>query len=184
MSNCAREIGKIDVQTKVRRSIWNVVRTLLFRPFPTAFFWWWRWLLLRAFGAKVSVHSMVYSSVKIWAPWNLKMEADSCLGPNVICYNQAMVVLEEGATVSQYAYLCTAGHRTDKPNSADSGLIIAPITIGRNAWVGTRAYINMGVEIGEDAIVGATASVYKDVEPRAIVGGNPAKIIKRRESSI
>ena len=112
------------------------------------------------------------------------MEADSCLGPNVICYNQAMVVLEEGATVSQYAYLCTAGHRTDKPNSADSGLIIAPITIGRNAWVGTRAYINMGVEIGEDAIVGATASVYKDVEPRAIVGGNPAKIIKRRESSI
>ena len=39
----------------------------------------------------------------------------------------------------------------------------------------------MGVEIGEEAIVGATASVFKDVEPWTIVGGNPAKIIKKRE---
>ena len=38
----------------------------------------------------------------------------------------------------------------------------------------------MGVEIGEYAIVGATASVFKDVEPYTIVGGNPAKVIKKR----
>jgi putative colanic acid biosynthesis acetyltransferase WcaF len=38
----------------------------------------------------------------------------------------------------------------------------------------------MGVEIGENAVVGATASVYKDVDPGMVVGGNPAKIIKRR----
>ena len=38
----------------------------------------------------------------------------------------------------------------------------------------------MGVTIGEYAIVGATASVYKDVEAYTIVGGNPAKMIKKR----
>ena len=37
------------------------------------------------------------------------------------------------------------------------------------------------MEIGEGAVVGATASVYKNVEPWIVVGGNPAKVIKKRE---
>lgn len=183
MPNNVKVIGAVSRGTKVRRAVWNVVCALLFRPFPTKLFWWWRWILLRLFGAKVDFHSHVYSSVSIWAPWNLRMEAGSCLGPHAICYNQAIVTLEAGATVSQYAYLCTAGHKTDEPNSASSGLIVAPIMIGRNAWVGTRAYIGMGVEIGQNAIVGATASVYKDVEPGTIVGGNPAKVIRKRRDA-
>lgn len=173
-------IGSVSLGTKMRRAVWNVTCALFFRPFPTLLFWWWRWMLLRLFGAKVSFYAHVYSSVKIWAPWNLKMEKGSCLGPHVICYNQAIVTLEKHAIVSQYAYLCTAGHEIDMPNTASSGLIVAPITIDKNAWIGTRAFINMGVEIGEGAIVGATASVFKDVEPWMVVGGNPAKIIKER----
>lgn len=91
-----------------------------------------------------------------------------------------MVELETGAIVSQYSYLCTAGHKTDELNNATSGLIIASIKVGKNAWIGTRAFIGMGSDIGEHAIVGATASVYKDVDPYTIVGGNPAKVIKQR----
>ena len=136
--------------------------------------------MLRLFGAQVDWHSHVYSSVRIWAPWNLKMERGACLGPDVICYNQDMIILKENATISQYAYLCTAGHETDRPNSADEGLITAGITLERGAWVGTRAFIGMGVVIGEQAIVGANAGVYKDVESMTIVGGNPAQFIKRR----
>ena len=180
MSNKVIKLGAVSKSIKLRRAVWNIVCFILFRPFPTMLFWWWRWFLLRFFGAKVSFYAHVYSSVKIWAPWNLKMEKGSCLGPQVICYNQAIVTLKEDAIVSQYAYLCTAGHEMDMPNNANTGLIIAPITIGKNSWIGTRAYINMGVEIGEGSIVGATASVFKDVEPWTIVGGNPAKMIKKR----
>lgn len=178
--NKVENIGAVSVSTKVGRGLWNIVYLLLFRPLPTILFWWWRWLLLRLFGAKVSFCAHVYSSVKIWAPWNLEMEKGSCLGPHVVCYNQALVTIKEHAIVSQYAYLCTAGHQIDKPNSADSGLIVAPIVIDKNAWVGTRAFINMGVEIREGAIVGATASVYNDVESWTVVGGNPAKYLKHR----
>lgn len=174
------EIGKVVPKIKFQRGIWNIVYLFLFRPFPTSLFWWWRWFLLRLFGAKISIHSLVYSSVKIWAPWNLRMAAGSCLGDHVICYNQALVELEENATVSQFSYLCTAGHKTNEPNSAKSGLILASITVKKNAWIGTRAFVGMGVEIGENAIVGATASVYKDIERNAIVGGNPAKVLKYR----
>lgn len=104
----------------------------------------------------------------------------ACLGPEVICYNQDWVVLEGDAIVSQYSYLCSAGHDVDHVNMADCGLITAPIVLGRGAWVGSRAYIGMGVEIGEGAVVGASASVYKSVEPWTVVGSNPAKVVKKR----
>lgn len=104
----------------------------------------------------------------------------ACLGPEVICYNQDWVVLEGDAIVSQYSYLCTAGHDVDHANMADCGLITAPIVLRRGAWVGSRAYIGMGVEIGEGAVVGASASVYKSVEPWTVVGSNPEKVVKKR----
>ena len=179
--NTINHPDSVSVYIKCKRLFWNIACFLLFHPFPTKLFWWWRWLLLRLFGAQVDWHSHVYSSVKIWAPWNLRMERGACLGPNVICYNQDRVWLKEQTTVSQYAYLCTAGHKTDRTNSADEGLITAGITIERGAWVGTRAFIGMGVVVGENAIVGANAGVYKDVEANTIVGGNPAKVIRGSE---
>ena len=177
----AIEIGKVSMRNKVARAIWNMVALLLFRPFGTKLFNPWRLFILKLFGADVKIDSGVYASTKIWAPWNLTMGHNAWLGPNVICYNQAMVTLEDNVTVSQYSYLCTAGHRTDVLNSNDDGLIIAPISLKKGAWVGTRAFVGMGVEIGENAIVGATASVYRDVEEFTIVGGNPAKLINNRQ---
>ena len=123
----------------------------------------------------------MYASVRIWAPWKLKMGHRACLGPNVICYNQDWVELEDDVVVSQYSYLCTAGHDVNMLNTADKSLIIAPIILRHSAWVGSRAFIGMGVEIAEGAVVGATACVFKDVEPWTVVGGNPAKVIKKRE---
>jgi len=176
--NPKTDIGHVTVATKIKRVIWIITSLFLFKPFVTNLFSGWRRFILRLFGAKIGKGANVYPSVKIWAPWNLEMEEGSCLGPEVICYNQAKVTLEKNAIVSQYCYLCTAGHRTDSLNTADTGLIVADITIGEGAWIGTRAYIGMGVEIGERAIVGATASVYKDVAANTIVGGNPAKPLK------
>lgn len=170
--------GYVPVSVKIKRALWNVCCVFLFRPFVTGVFRKWRIFVLRLFGAKLDSDVNVYSSVKIWAPWNLEMHHGSCLGPEVICYNQAKVILEDNATVSQYSYLCTAGHETNEVNSASSGLVIADITLCKNSWIGTRAFIGMGVNVGENAIVGATASVYKDVTPKSVVGGNPAKIIK------
>lgn len=177
------EIGKVSVKNKMARAVWNIVSAILFRPFGTKLFNPWRLFLLRLFGAEVKKDSGVYASTKIWAPWNLRLGHNSWLGPNVVCYNQAMITLEDNVTVSQYSYLCTAGHKTNSINENDSGLIIAPITLRKGAWVGTRAFIGMGVNIGELSIVGATASVYKDVESYDIVGGNPAKIIRKRKLS-
>lgn len=58
----------------------------------------------------------------------------------------------------------------------------APIIIGDNVWVGMRAVILKGVTIGDGAIVAAGAVVTKDVPPRTIVGGNPARVIRENAS--
>jgi acetyltransferase-like isoleucine patch superfamily enzyme len=54
------------------------------------------------------------------------------------------------------------------------------IIVGDDVWIGTNAIICSGVKIGQGAIVAAGTVVTKDVEPYAIVGGNPAKVIKYR----
>lgn len=177
--NTVNHPGYVPVSVKVKRALWNMCSVFLFRPFVTGGFRKWRIFVLRMFGAHLDWDVNVYSSVKIWAPWNLEMHHGSCLGPEVICYNQAKVILKDNVTVSQYAYLCTAGHETAGVNTASDGLITADITLERDSWVGTKAFIGMGVVVGEHSVVGATASVYKDVEPRTVVGGNPAKLIKR-----
>ena len=57
----------------------------------------------------------------------------------------------------------------------------APIVLGKNVWVGSNSTILQGVTIGDNAVVGAGAVVTKDVEANTIVGGVPAKLIKRIE---
>ncbi len=53
-----------------------------------------------------------------------------------------------------------------------------PVIIGKNVWIGDKATILPGVNIGEGAVIAANAVVTKDVPPFAIVAGVPAKIIK------
>lgn len=176
-----KEIGYVPMKVKILRAVWSLVWVILFRPFGTKLFNPWRLLLLKMFGAKVCSDSGVYASVRIWAPWNLVMGHNAWLGPNVICYNQDTVTLEDNVTVSQFSFLCTAGHNLNEVNSYSSGLIVAPITIRANAWVGAKAFVGMGVVLGEWSVVGATASVFKDVEACQVVGGNPAKVLKVRK---
>jgi acetyltransferase-like isoleucine patch superfamily enzyme len=57
----------------------------------------------------------------------------------------------------------------------------ADVTIGKDVWIGTQVVILPGVTIGDGAVVGAGAVVTKDVMPNTIVGGVPAKLIRKRE---
>ncbi|MCD8304105.1 MAG: putative colanic acid biosynthesis acetyltransferase [Prevotellaceae bacterium] len=159
------------------RLVWTVTWTLLARPLPRSVGSGWKRFLLRLFGAHIHDTAVVYSSARVYWPANLWMEAYSCLAQDVDCYNVAPVRLGANSTVSQGAYLCTASHDISKPQNP---LITAPVTIEDQAWIAAGAFVGMGVTVGQGAVVGARAAVFRDVEPWTVVGGNPAKFLKKR----
>ena len=68
------------------------------------------------------------------------------------------------------------------PDSGEITINGKPVTIGHNVWIGGRAVINPGVTIGDNAVVASGSVVVKNVPANAVVGGNPARIIKMLES--
>ena len=168
--------------SKFARVLWNVVWLFLFRPTPRGnLFRPWRILLLKLFGADVEWTSNVLPSCRIWQPWKLKMGAYACLGENVDCYTVAPITIGDQATVSQGVKLCTASHDIA---SKIMELTYAPIIIGPYAWVAGWSILLPGVTVGEGSVVAAGAVVAKDVESWTVVGGNPAKLIKKRELKV
>jgi len=83
----------------------------------------------------------------------------------------------DDVSIGPEAAILTLGHDPQSPEFADRG---GDVIIGNRVWIGYRALILPGVKIGEGAVVGAGAVVTKDVEPFAIVAGNPARKIGER----
>lgn len=149
---------------------------MLARPTPIVMHKW-RCMLLQLFGAEISGRCYVYPSARVWAPWNLQMESGSCIADDVDCYNVAKVTLHKAATVSQRSFLCTASHDFDDPRFP---LIGGDIRIRSDAWVAAEAFVGPGVTVGDRAVVLARSVVVRDTPAHVVVGGNPAKPIRRR----
>lgn len=79
--------------------------------------------------------------------------------------------------------IITQNHNYDAGTAIpyDETFIYKTVKIEDNVWLGNRVTITGNVTIGEGAILAAGAVVVKDVPPCAIVGGNPAKVIKYRD---
>ena len=167
----------LTLSNKLKRLVWNVFCLILFRPFAGPLFWRWRNVVLRLFGAEIGAGCKISNSAKIWAPWNLYLGRMVCIGPGSKIYSADKIFIGDKVTISQGAYLCGASHDI---NYLNKPLITAPIRIERFSWVCADAFLGMGVTIGEGAVVGARAAVFKDVEPWTVVGGNPARFIKKR----
>ena len=159
------------------RLLWNVTWACLAKPTPRWAFNSWRCFLLRVFGAKIGKGCKIQGGVEIWYPPNLEL-GDSCwLDSRTKIYTVDKIMIGDNCVVSAGAFLCTASHDI---NSKTFDLVTKPIAIKSGSWIASNAIVLPGVTIGEDAVVAAGAVVVKDVNPRTVVGGNPAKCIKER----
>lgn len=91
--------------------------------------------------------------------------------------DQGGIYIGDDVLIGHNACLLTLNHEMDPENRAD--MHPKPIHIEDKAWLGSNVTVLPGVTIGEGAIVAAGAVVTKDVDSNTIVGGVPAKIIKR-----
>ena len=87
------------------------------------------------------------------------------------------ITVEDDVLIGPKVNLITENHPIDPAQR--KSLDLKSILIKRNAWIGAGATILPGVTVGEDAIVAAGAVVHKDVEAGTIVGGVPAKLMRK-----
>ena len=134
--------------------------------------------LLRLFGARMGRGVVIKPHVRIKFPWRLTVGDHCWIGQGAWIDNMAEVRLGSHACISQLVYLCTGSHDHRR---CGFNLITKPITIGDGAWLGARSTLMPGIAVGANAIVAGGSLVTKDVEPAAIVAGNPARPIATRE---
>ena len=105
------------------------------------------------------------------------------IGKNVFinsgcCFqDQGGIEIGDNVLIGQQVVIATLNH--DLIPQKRASMIASPVKIGNDVWVGAHATILSGVTIGDGAVIAAGAVVTKDVEANTVVGGVPAKVIKR-----
>lgn len=116
-------------------------------------------------------------------PFNTDFGKNIHIGENVFInsgckmQDQGGVFIGNDVLIGHNACLLTLNHDADPECRAD--MHPEPIHIEDKAWLGSNVTVLPGVRIGEGAIVAAGAVVTKDVEKNTVVGGVPAKVIKK-----
>ena len=124
----------------------------------------------------------VERSFRLFPPFYTDFGKNIRLGKNVFinsgcCFqDQGGITVGDGAFIGHRVVLATLNHGFLPEDRGTN--YPAPITIGRNVWIGAGAIILQGVTVGDNAVVAAGAVVSKNVEPNSIVGGIPARFIK------
>jgi putative colanic acid biosynthesis acetyltransferase WcaF len=165
------------LRNRLRRLLWNLVWLLFYRPSPRPLHRW-RAALLRLFGARLGPNCHFYPSSRIWAPWNLICSDQVTASDDAQIYNPAPITLGSHAILSQEAYLCGATHDYNDPAFP---LLAFTMKLGAYAWVGARASVNPGVNLGDGAVLGLGSVATRDLEPWSVYAGVPAVKINARD---
>jgi putative colanic acid biosynthesis acetyltransferase WcaF len=168
--------ASFSLGNRLFRVVWGAAWLVLCRFTPPPLHGWRR-LVLRAFGAKVGAGVRVHASVEIWLPANLVLGDNALIGPGVRLYNQGMITIGDRTVISQRAHICASSHDVNDPNFQ---LMLRPVTIGRQCWVATEAFVGPGVTMGDRSVLSARGALFRSIEPDAVHSGNPAQFLKIR----
>ena len=158
--------------------------SLLFALPRYNFFNFVKGVFLRLIGAKVGRRVVFYPGVWICTGQKLILGDDVDLAKDVLITTAGGVTIGDRTLVGYCTHILSSNHNIlpgHKPifNSAH---INKAVFISQDVWIGSSCIILPGITIGEGAVIAAGSVVTKNVPPYAIVGGNPAIIIKMRSS--
>ncbi|MGB0155524.1 MAG: WcaF family extracellular polysaccharide biosynthesis acetyltransferase [Verrucomicrobiales bacterium] len=162
-----------------KRALWLLVSRVFFEtsiPWSSSL----QSEILRVFGGGIGERVVLKPRVKIKYPWLLEIGDDTWIGECSWIDNLAQVTLGENVVLSQGSYLCTGNHDYTDPAFA---LRVAPIRIADGAWIGAKATVCPGVQVGDSAILSVGSVASTDLEENWIYRGNPAEKVRERFSN-
>lgn len=134
-------------------------------------------LMLRYCGNNVNIEKGAQFSSEISLGNNSGIGVNAQISSEVTIGNDVMM--------GPYCFIYTSNHcmdRTDIPMWKQGFTTALPVIIEDDVWIGARVIILPGVHIGRGSVIGAGSVVTKNVPPYSVVGGNPARILKYRNS--
>lgn len=132
--------------------------------------------------AYIGENVKLHKDLKIAQPLNVKLATNTYIGPGATIAGNGYFELQENSIIGPNFTVYTSNHNYHAdflPYGFSDH--IDSIIIERHVWIGGNVIITKGLVVGEGAIVGAGSVVTKDVEKGTIVGGNPAKVIGKRD---
>lgn len=126
------------------------------------------------------------SGVKIHSAKKVSIGNDVRIGENSYLNASGGLVIRNNVKFGPQVFIWTSNHNYFSPKKLpfDNISIHKQVIINDNVWLGAKSIIIPGVEIGEGAVVAMGSVVTKNVPACAVVGGNPAKILKYRDIEV
>lgn len=170
------QTSSFPFKEKLLNRIWSFVNRSLFRYSPF-FLRKYRVFLVRLFGAKVDWTCSLDNRCLINHPQNLRMGAFSSLasGSYVSCAD--LVYIGKFVCVGRDVNILSGSHNIHSP---DFELITKPVIIEDNVWIATDAIVLPGISLSKNTVVAAGAVVVSSTEKNDVIGGNPARFLKKR----
>ena len=122
------------------------------------------------------------ASTTLFLPFQINLGMFTRIGKNVFINHDCTfldmggITIEDDVLIGPKVSLITESHPLHPQERKK--LLVKPVVIKRNAWIGAGATILPGVTVGENAVVAAGSVVNKDVAANTVVGGVPAKVVK------
>ena len=132
----------------------------------------------RFYGLKIGNGSTIHMWARFYDPGNIVIGEDTIIGDHAFLDGRASLTIGNHVAFASSVMVYNAQHDIDDENFRP---VEKPVVIEDYVFVGPRAIILPGVTIGKGAIVAAGAVVTKDVPPLTVVGGVPAKKLRKRK---
>ena len=133
--------------------------------------------IYRLSGLKLHPSSTIHTGARFFNPRNITIGQDTIIGYGAFLDGRAPLNIGSHVDIASEVMIYNSEHDV---HSVDMRAIEEPVKIGDYVFIGPRVIIMPGVTIGKGAIIAGGAVVTKDVPPRSIVGGVPAKVIGER----
>ena len=189
-----------------RRAVRYAVEWRMFGPAYRGVFRRYAWQRLR--NPQLELKGMVFTGqrVQLWArpghgrlvigPWcwigddnklrahegQLTLGSKVVMGRDNVINTYLDIELGDAAIVADWAYICDFDHRFERLDIPikDQGIVKSPVRIGRDVWIGEKASVLRGVDIGDGSVVASHCLVNRSIPPFSIAVGVPVRVVRSR----
>jgi len=139
----------------------------------------WRWCHWKVRLRYLGKETIFFSHIIIQSPSQVSIGSGCSIADFVHLWGAGSITIGDNVLIASHVAITSLTHDVLSVKYCES-LLMKPVKIGNNVWLGSGVVILPGIQVGDGAIVGAGSVVTKNVYPGEIVAGVPARVLKKQ----